>query len=158
MNRQRDVRREDGLAYRSWLMSRVRKERTRPESILRRELRRAGFRQEFNVKTLPGSPDIVVSEAGRAIFVHGCFWHSHACSRGSRPRTNKAFWNKKLDANEARDKRNQAAVRRAGWKVSVVWQCTLKRDIPRLLNRLRKDRPRSASLNKRQKMTSKKSS
>ena len=30
-------------------------------------------------KDLPGKPDLVFPKHRAVIFVHGCFWHGHAC-------------------------------------------------------------------------------
>lgn len=35
------------------------------------------------------------------------------------------FWRPKLEANRARDKRNQRALRALGWDWLVVWECDL---------------------------------
>jgi len=125
-------------ALRSWMMSRVRGKNTGLELQVRRALRRAGYRFKSYSKSLRGNPDVVLPSFKRVVFVHGCFWHSHHCKRGVRPKSNLAFWTKKLDANKKRDRATQAALRRAGWKVSVIWQCTLKQGIARLLRSLAK--------------------
>ena len=72
----------------------------------------------------------------KVIFVHGCFWHGHErCPRSQRPTTNMDFWNKKLDSNVNRDKRDKSELRRMGWKVLVVWECEA-RDSKRLMKKL----------------------
>src|SRR5437667_9572629 len=48
---------------------------TRAETTLRRELWKSGLRFRANVKTLPGRPDIVFSQAKVAVFCDGDFWH-----------------------------------------------------------------------------------
>ncbi len=45
------------------------------------------------------------------------------------------FWNKKLDSNVNRDKRDKSELRRMGWKVLVVWECEA-RDSKRLMKKL----------------------
>ena len=61
------------------------------------------------------------------MFVHGCFWHGHACARGARqPRTNAAYWTGKIDRNRARDAAAQAALHAGGWRVVTVWECEMK--------------------------------
>jgi DNA mismatch endonuclease (patch repair protein) len=56
-----------------------------------------------------------------AVFVDGCFWH-RCPEHGSDPRANGAWWRKKLDDNVARDRRNDAALRAAGWTVLRAWE------------------------------------
>lgn len=59
-------------------------------------------------------------------FVHGCFWHRHGCKATTTPGTNVDFWRKKFDENIARDRRHIEALQDAGWRVAVVWECSLK--------------------------------
>jgi DNA mismatch endonuclease, patch repair protein len=111
---------------RSWNMSRVRSEDTKPECIVRSLLHRRGFRFRLHAKRLPGRPDLVLPKYRTVIFVHGCFWHYHkGCPRSKIPETNTVFWRQKLNENVERDRRNMKALEAAGWQVLVVWQCEL---------------------------------
>ena len=39
----------------------------------------------------------ILPRLGKAIFVHGCFWHMHSkCSACRFPKTRRAWWKKKL--------------------------------------------------------------
>ena len=117
-------------------MSRVKGRDTKPELLVRSIVHRLGYRFRLHEKKLPGRPDIVLPRHRKAIFVHGCFWHGHqGCRRAARPATNHEFWDKKLDGNIARDAANLEALREAGWKVLVVWQCGMKdrEDIEKML-------------------------
>src|ERR1700746_743754 len=112
---------------RSALMSRIGSKKTVPERVLRGALHRAGYRSRIHVKSLPGCPDLVFPKQKKAIFVHGCFWHSHpGCRFGRLPKSNLKFWRPKLEGNRERDERNIRKLRRMGWKVLIVWQCKLK--------------------------------
>ena len=109
---------------RRWMMSRVRSRDTAPEMRVRSQMHRAGYRYRLHVGDLPGKPDIVLSRYRTVIFVNGCFWHRHpGCPRASTPKTNSAFWERKFEANVARDKKVQALLRRDGWTVLVIWEC-----------------------------------
>ena len=125
---------------RSRMMSAVRGSNTAPELYVRRRLFAAGFRYRLHVAALPGRPDIVLPRRKTAVFVHGCFWHGHSCSRGKRPESNTEFWNAKIDGNIRRDRRNRAALRAAGWRCVVVWQCSLKTATEKLLKLLEAER------------------
>jgi DNA mismatch endonuclease (patch repair protein) len=105
-------------------MSRVRSKDTVPEWAVRRLVFALGYRYRLHDKTLPGKPDLVLPRHRKAIFVHGCFWHSHGC-RASRhvPATRTHFWQEKLARNRARDQRALRALWQAGWQVLVVWEC-----------------------------------
>jgi DNA mismatch endonuclease Vsr len=105
-------------------MRRVRQRGTKPEMIVRRATHAMGFRHRLHRRDLPGSPDLVFPRLRKAIFVHGCFWHSHAgCKLATIPKSNADYWTPKLADNRARDARVVAALEAAGWTVFVVWQC-----------------------------------
>ena len=108
---------------RSEVMSRVRTRDTTPEMAVRSTLHRMGLRFRLHREDLPGTPDLVLPKHNLVIWVHGCFWHGHSCSKGSRPQSNKAFWDSKLDRNEERDREAQEAIRALGWRSIVVWEC-----------------------------------
>ena len=106
-------------------MARVRTKNTPPELIVRRMVHGMGYRYGLHRKDLPGKPDLVLSRLHKIIFVHGCFWHLHSCRR--LPKSNLSYWEPKLNANVARDRRNIRKLKRAGWDVLVVWECWTKR-------------------------------
>lgn len=70
------------------------------------------------------------------IFVHGCFWHAHSCSRGFKPKTNVEFWLKKLRTNQLRDERAVKELSKAGWECLTIWECELS-DVERLGERIK---------------------
>ncbi|MCA8830507.1 very short patch repair endonuclease [Hymenobacter pini] len=114
---------------RSNLMGKIRSKDTKPEMLVRHYLHGLGYRYRLHDPRLPGKPDIVFPSRRTVIFVQGCFWHWHGeqCNiRPGKPRTNPEKWEAKLKGNVARDQRHQQALREAGWKVLVVWECELK--------------------------------
>ena len=122
---------------RSALMSRVRNRGTLVELHIRKAVWKAGFRYRLNVRSLPGTPDLVLRRYRTVVLVHGCFWHGHSCRKGQRrPATNREFWNRKLDGNVARDAAKQAKLSAQGWTVFVIWECLLKEGSDALLNHL----------------------
>lgn len=111
---------------RSFNMSKIRGKDTKPEIIVRKWLWTHGFRYRLHRKDLPGNPDIVLPKYNTVIFVHGCFWHRHKnCRYATTPKTRKNFWMEKFEGNIQRDKKNQAKLRKLGWKVIVIWECEL---------------------------------
>jgi DNA mismatch endonuclease (patch repair protein) len=113
---------------RSKIMSRIGGKNTAPERAIAGLLRKNKIRFRRHVKSLPGTPDFVLSQLKTVVFVHGCFWHGHSkCRRAERPATNKEFWNNKIDLNIRRDKIVRRKLRGAGWKVLVIWQCKVSR-------------------------------
>lgn len=112
---------------RSAVMRRVKGRDTGPEKTVRRLLTRLGVRYRLHRKDLPGKPDIVMPGRKLALFVHGCFWHGHACARGARmPKQNADYWQAKISRNRARDEASEAALRGLGWRVETVWECEMK--------------------------------
>lgn len=126
------------LEKRSWNMSRIGSKNTGPEKATRLLLRKHGYKFILHQANLPGKPDIVMPRHKLAIFVNGCFWHSHkGCKDAGIPKSNIAFWKKKLSSNVIRDKKNGLAIRQLGWRVFVIWECEVSKP-KRLINRLRK--------------------
>jgi DNA mismatch endonuclease, patch repair protein len=114
-------------AARSRNMAAIRSTNTRPEMRVRSALHALGYRFRLHRKDLPGRPDIVLPRLRTVIFVHGCFWHCHRCKYGSVvPATRADFWAAKRAGNVARDRRNRSALRRAGWRVCVLWECEVR--------------------------------
>lgn len=109
------------------LMGRVRNKNTAPEMLVRRLLHRMGYRFRLHRRDLPGTPDIVLPKYRTVVFVHGCFWHGHeGCRRGTRPVSNKDFWNAKINRNCERDATATTSLVGAGWRVITVWDCEIK--------------------------------
>lgn len=110
---------------RSRCMRRIKGKDTRPELMVRRWLWKRGYRFRKNVKSLPGTPDIVLRKYSIAIFIHGCFWHGHE-SHLHIPKTNVDFWAEKIRRNRERDERQKELLRSMGWNVLTVWECRLR--------------------------------
>lgn len=98
-------------------------ENTAPERRVCNFLRRRGYRLEKHVRSLPGTPDIVLPDFSIVIFVHGCFWHHHHCGRGKTPRSNRQGWKDDFKRKEERDAENFEKLERLGWRVIVIWEC-----------------------------------
>lgn len=114
---------------RSRMMGNIRSHNTRPEVLVRKFLFSNGYRFRLNRKDLPGSPDIVLPKHKLAIFVHGCFWHRHkGCRIAYTPRSRKTFWQTKFSENVRRDKRSTQQLRKLGWRVTVVWECRVRKN------------------------------
>ncbi|QGM45198.1 very short patch repair endonuclease [Methylocystis heyeri] len=109
---------------RSLLMGRIRQRGTSAELIVGSALRELGASYRLNVRSLPGSPDFANRRRKWAVFVHGCFWHHHTgCRRATIPKTNEAFWREKFVSNRSRDARAIKVLRKAGFRVAIVWEC-----------------------------------
>lgn len=112
---------------RSQIMSKVKNKNTMPEIIIRKLLYSLGYRYRLNKKGLPGSPDIVFISKRKAIFIHGCLWHGHNCTRAKLPDANKEEWRNKIIVNIERDNQAFTKLKDMGWNYLVIWQCEIKR-------------------------------
>lgn len=121
---------------RSRMMSGIRGKDTKPEMIVRRGLHAMGFRYKLHDKRLPGRPDLVLPKHRAVIFVHGCFWHKHDCKYFKWPKTRKEFWRSKIEKNVARDTIAMETLKRSGWRIAVVWECSF-RDVSDATERMR---------------------
>lgn len=107
-------------------MRAIRHRDTKPEMLIRKALHARGFRYRVNVKTLPGTPDIVLPKHRVVVFVHGCFWHGHPCPMFKVPATRTAFWLAKIEGTIKRDIISRQNLSAGGWRVAIVWECALK--------------------------------
>lgn len=110
---------------RSRMMSRIRgcgnKETELALAKLLRQHQIKGWRRHWAIF---GKPDFVFPKSRMAIFVDGCFWHG--CPRhGTKPKSNRAYWWRKLARNKKRDQLVNRTLRQAGWRVLRIWYCSL---------------------------------
>jgi DNA mismatch endonuclease (patch repair protein) len=123
-------------------MAAIRGKDTKPESVVRSALHRAGLRFRLHRRDLPGTPDIVLAKYRSVVMVHGCFWHHHGCAKSTWPTTRAEFWRKKILANVDRDRRTRVFLRAAGWKVFVIWECEISpRRLATLARKVRGQNP-----------------
>ena len=106
-------------------MSRIRSSNTSLELEVRRSLHALGFRYKLH-SSLPGHPDIVFSKQRVALFINGCFWHSHGCKLSTTPSTRHDFWAEKLGKNKNRDERVNGQLKAMGWRVITLWECEIE--------------------------------
>ena len=112
---------------RSRNMRAIRGSNTKPELLVRRMLHQMGYRYRLHRKDLPGKPDIVFGPRRKVIFIHGCFWHGHACKYGQRvPKTNTEYWTSKINGNVERDRRQLEELSEASWTALTLWECELR--------------------------------
>jgi DNA mismatch endonuclease (patch repair protein) len=114
---------------RSKRMSLVRGTNTKPEMLVRRMIHGMGYRYRIHVSKLPGRPDLVFSNRGKIIFIHGCFWHRHpkvTCKLARMPKSKLNFWRPKLEQNRRRDIQAQRQLKRDGWRILVLWECEIR--------------------------------
>ncbi len=109
---------------RSQMMGRIRSKDTKPEVRTRSAVHALGRRFRIHVAHLPGKPDLANKARRWAIFVHGCFWHSHEnCQLASKPHSNVSYWGEKIARNRLRDAAHEHDLRELGYEVLIVWEC-----------------------------------
>lgn len=111
---------------RSRMMSAIRGRDTKIEIAIRKALFSQGYRYRINRRDLPGRPDIVLPKHRAVVLVHGCFWHLHGCRLSKLPATRPEFWREKLERNRERDSETFDRLRKLGWRVATVWECSLR--------------------------------
>lgn len=123
---------------RSQIMSHIKSKDTSIERLVRHGLFSRGYRYRVNYAPLPGKPDIVFTKKKIAIFIHGCYWHGHNC--GSRyahiSQSNTVYWKAKIERTKQRDQEHIQKLELSGWKVIVIWECEIKQDFEKVLERL----------------------
>lgn len=126
-------------ATRSRMMAGIRGRNTKPEILVRSLLHRQGFRFRLHGSGMPGKPDIVFPGLRAVIFVHGCFWHGHDCPLFKFPATRPEFWRTKIGRNQKNDVEAIELLLAAGWRVGIVWECSIRgrgRDLDGVVARL----------------------
>lgn len=114
------------IEKRSRIMASIKAKDTKAELTVRCYLFRQGFRYRIHDTHLPGKPDIVLPKYRTVIFINGCFWHAHqGCRHFTLPKTNRPFWEQKLQRNKERDQEVLASLLQKGYRVLVVWECEL---------------------------------
>ena len=111
---------------RSEIMSRIRPEGTKPETLVFRELRKRGIYFQRHYKGIAGSPDVALPRKKLAVFIDGDFWHGYRFG-SYRDRLPKDYWLGKIEANIRRDRRHKRILYKNGWKVLRVWEHQLKK-------------------------------
>jgi len=108
-------------------MASIRTTNTKIEKTVKSILLLININYKCNCDSLPGSPDFVLKDKSKAIFVHGCFWHRHKhCSKSTSPKRNSTLWEMKFKDTIARDKKNLRDLHKLGWETLVIWECELK--------------------------------
>ena len=129
---------------RSKIMSCIRGKDTKPEIMLRKELFKRGYRYSLKhkFKGLNFTPDMVMVSRKICVFVDGCFWHKcPECYK--RPKSNKDYWERKIERNIQRDKEQNEFLKSKGWNVIRVWEHeilkTLDQTLRRIMDEIKKD-------------------
>lgn len=115
---------------RSEVMSKVKQKNTSPEVYFRKKLFHKGYRYSLHPKRIHGKPDLYLAKYRTVVFINGCFWHRHsspACKLARLPKSRLDYWIPKLTRNAERDKKTTEDLLQKGFKVLIVWECTINK-------------------------------
>jgi DNA mismatch endonuclease (patch repair protein) len=117
-------------------MGKIRSKNNRTTEVrLRYALVRAGIAGWRLHASIPGRPDFYFANKKIAIFVDGCFWHG--CPKcGHIPRTNRAFWQAKIERNQKRSAKWDRLLQKDRILVLHIWECEIKCSLHAFLRRL----------------------
>lgn len=108
------------------------------ERLVADELERVGIETGSCPDVLLGRPDFILRGLRIAVFVHGCYWHRHfKCPITSRRGTALGTRAERLARSVMRDEYVRRELRRAGWSIAILWECSLRQDLPSVINNLR---------------------
>lgn len=105
-------------------MSKIKGKDTSIELALRKELWSRGYRYRKNCKSLPGSPDIVLSQYQIAIFCDSEFFHGkdwEVLKPKLEKGKNAEYWIPKIQRNMERDIEKDKTLNAMGWTVIHFW-------------------------------------
>ena len=126
-------------AKRSDLMRKIKSDKTSPEILLQKALRKTGIKYKKNYKALIGNPDIALINKKIAIFIDGEFWHGyHWNQKKKKIKANRRYWIPKIERNIKRDKQNAKKLKRAGWRVVRFWQHQINKDLSKCIKKIKK--------------------
>lgn len=108
------------------MMAGIRAKDTKPELTVRRALHARGLRYRLHPAGVLGKPDLAFPRHRALIFVHGCFWHGHNCRYFKIPKTRTDFWIEKISQNQHRDARVMDELQRDGWRILIIWECSVR--------------------------------
>lgn len=128
-------------AQRSYNMSQIRSEKTGPEIQLQTLLISNGVKGFLmQPKNILGKPDFYFPDRKTAVFLDGCFWHGcESCFQS--PKTNKKFWNSKIESNIKRDKTVNKKLASLGITVIRVKEHELEKNPADVLGLIEKKLP-----------------
>lgn len=124
------------VKQRSQCMSRIHSKWTSPERKIHAYLKGDKIKHKMH-PSLPGNPDILLVTSRTVVFLQGCFWHK--CPKCYvEPKSRKSYWLPKLEKNVERDKRAVQSLKRAGYKVLIIWEHEIKSNFKKIIRKLQK--------------------
>src|SRR6187402_3332629 len=115
---------------RSKIMRAIRSTNTKDEVRLAKALWHLGYRYRKNNRKVFGTPDLTFKKIKIAIFVDSEFFHGKDWeTQKNRFKTNKEFWQKKIERNMRRDIEVNAYLMEQGWTVIRFWSTEIQNNL-----------------------------
>lgn len=109
------------------------------EKTLRKALSKEGFRYRLNAKNILGKPDLAFVREKVAIFCDSEFWHGKNWEKEKqRIKTNKKFWQDKIERNIRRDKKVNRDLKKEGWKILRFWGKDINKKTDECVSKIKK--------------------
>lgn len=102
------------------------KKDTSIEVLFRKALWHKGVRYRKNVKSIIGTPDVVIKKYRLVVFCDGDFWHGKEYHG---VKSHKKFWDEKIKRNRERDLEYTIRLRDEGWTVLRFWESDIRNDV-----------------------------
>ena len=119
------------------MMAGIRGRNTRPEMALRQALHARGLRFRLHDRRLPGTPMWCSGGSERYVSFTDASGTVMPAAYATVPAARTEFWLTKFAAKVKRDRSDWHNLLHAGWRVAVIWECALRREIrPRLVSNL----------------------
>lgn len=118
---------------RSYNMSQVKSENTKPEKILFNLLEELKINFEKHYPVV-GKPDIAFPEKKIAVFVDGEFWHGKDFCKWKDKLS--SFWLKKIGDNIKRYRRTTRKLKSDGWHIIHFWNRKVVKNPDKAIKRL----------------------
>lgn len=115
---------------RSKIMRAIRSTNTKDEVRLAKALWRLGCRYRKNNRKIFGTPDLTFKKLKIAIFVDSEFFHGKDWeTQKNRFKTNREFWQNKIERNMQRDIQVNDHLMEKGWTVLRFWSTEIKNNL-----------------------------
>lgn len=115
---------------RSKIMRAIRSTNTKDEVRLAKALWHLGYRYRKNNRKVFGTPDLTFKKLKIAIFVDSEFFHGKDWENlKNRFKTNREFWQKKIERNMQRDIEVSNYLMEQGWTVIRFWSSEIKKNL-----------------------------
>lgn len=93
-------------------------------------------RYRKNYSELIGKPDVVFLKSKLIIFADGDFWHGKNFNGWKKDIPD--FWKKKIQSNMDRDKKQNAQLKKRGYKILRFWGSSIKKHPENVKNKIEK--------------------